>query len=780
MLGIKQCNTRTDVFTTIAIALIVALVGQGTSAHGQSKSSHGHAQKRVEPPVFEIGPIAGLTTEWHLTPAETAIPLGTVVFFRQPTPQNANVTWQGAIEFKRDADSSTAICPLVNTGQVVVQAVVSVPSGVGDQGPIFLNSSTSRAVLNVMDVAVDQITVLPLDVYADPVEIDESLPQDELNNQTMSYFFPISKSIAQLTQVGPNQYRTSVARELTFTAQTKPAGFESLMEWRRDGEAFGFGRTVVHKTVATPGTFTFTVGPDSQPETIEIDTYSVTVTSHTSFVDVIPQGEPVTFTAVTNPPGYESEITWLSSTKYGAGSPVLGNGPSFTTQFNNTVGPDGFQWLGVRADNSAFVQDQMLGACCLEDGRCIETSELLCMSIPGEYLGVDTKCDPTGACCKEDGSCVVTTQECCDNVNGDYQGDDTDCDPTGACCKEDGSCVVTTEECCDNVNGEYQGDGTDCDPRNPCATCQPTSPFTPVSCGGPVDCPAVALPFSQGTASTEFNPNKLCITGAGGLNISGRSLGAVLTSLPNSTEMTIFTTAPAMDVVSGGVVTSIPVPGTSIFCAGADCKISGDVALATAFAVTDTHINALSALALSSFPLPTGTIPVSAAGIGTCGGGNVNFQLCVETTGPTIECVLGGVQSSFPIPAPIVAPPLSWTNGPTAGVLVFTNTTAIRISGGVQTTFALPGNFTGFIPAAGGVTVMTTGGNLFVGLANGVTIVPFAQCDTPGGGSIAMNIAPCSSSIAAVSAGWMPAGVCCTPSEIQTVQGGPFGLCTGP
>ena len=31
---------------------------------------------------------------------------------------------------------------------------------------------------------------------------------------------------------------------------------------------------------------------------IQIDTYSVTITSHTSFLDIIPEGQPVTFTAV--------------------------------------------------------------------------------------------------------------------------------------------------------------------------------------------------------------------------------------------------------------------------------------------------------------------------------------------------------------------------------------------------------------------------------------------------------------------------------------------------
>ena len=46
---------------------------------------------------------------------------------------------------------------------------------------------------------------------------------------------------------------------------------------------------------------------------IDVETYSVSITSHLSNVDFIPEGEPITFEAVTNPPGYEDEIVWLST-----------------------------------------------------------------------------------------------------------------------------------------------------------------------------------------------------------------------------------------------------------------------------------------------------------------------------------------------------------------------------------------------------------------------------------------------------------------------------------
>ena len=72
--------------------------------------------------------------------------------------------------------------------------------------------------------------------------------------------------------------------------------------------------------------------------------------------------ETVTLTARTIPAGFEEEITWLASTKYGRCEPIMGQGPTFTVRFDETWGgsADGvpFQWLGVRADHAAFNQDR--------------------------------------------------------------------------------------------------------------------------------------------------------------------------------------------------------------------------------------------------------------------------------------------------------------------------------------------------------------------------------------------------------------------------------------
>lgn len=295
-----------------------------------------------------LGPVSGLTTTWHRAPGSTAAPLGATLQFKVKglTP-SSSVGWSGATEIERGATYAVAENVLAQVGPHTVEVVVNAGA------PGEWRVASQLDVVDAPDITCTASVSVP------PLLADET----SSNETTMESFFPISKSVAQLTQVGSNQYRTSVARELTFTAQTQPAGFEPLMEWSRDGQVLGLGQTLADQVIDSPGSYTFEVGSVAQPEAIQIDTYGVTITSHASFVDIIPGGEPVTFTAVTDPPGYEADITWLSSTLYGTGSPVLGSGPSFTVQFDDTAGTTGFIWLGVRADNAAFVEDITLRCC---------------------------------------------------------------------------------------------------------------------------------------------------------------------------------------------------------------------------------------------------------------------------------------------------------------------------------------------------------------------------------------------------------------------------------
>ncbi|NNF44231.1 MAG: hypothetical protein HKN62_14540, partial [Phycisphaerales bacterium] len=113
---------------------------------------------------------------------------------------------------------------------------------------------------------------------------------------------------------------------------------------------------------------------------------------------------------------------------------------------------------------------KLTGACCLNDGTCVETTDAGCAGI---YQGDGTdclsvSCPQPGACCLVDGSCVLSIEVGGGDCAGTYQGDDTTCggvscpQPPGACCFDDGSCTSVTEEDCVAAGGAFQGDGIAC------------------------------------------------------------------------------------------------------------------------------------------------------------------------------------------------------------------------------------------------------------------------------------------------------------------------------
>lgn len=339
---------------TVCFAAAIAAVFVGFSSNGLAQKTPSPASgdgTSIGPPVsldfkdhaLYIGPVEGLTTGWHWAPPQTPIPLGITVRFKQSAPPDATVLWTGAKELSRDETGSIAECPLTSTGEQVVRAQVSRPNG---------QNWRNRAILDVVDISIEDIHVGSIAAWVEPVELDEN----STNEETMYYFFR-SEAISTLRDLGDGHYRTSVRRRVQMSVEVDPPAFAPLIEWRIDGEAWRLGGSI-GRSFNEAAVHSVSAGPPDNAQEIEVETYAVTITSHTGGVDVVPEGEPITFEAVTDPPGYEQEITWLSSTKYGTAVPVLGEGPTFTVQFDDTWGSDGFQWLGVRADNTVLNQDQ--------------------------------------------------------------------------------------------------------------------------------------------------------------------------------------------------------------------------------------------------------------------------------------------------------------------------------------------------------------------------------------------------------------------------------------
>lgn len=319
-------------------------------------------------PRLYFEPIAGLTTTRHLAPGETAIPLGTVLELFLEVPGDAQVSFSGATVTSRNSEGIKATCLLDQVGPVLVAAISEMSDG---------TRHMSACRLDVVAIAIGDISATVTTPTVARFDLDESAT----NADTMSAYF--GESIAGLVETttqlsgavaldggrrrpGPasatRRFRTSTFRRINFHAEVSPLAFAPLMEWRIDGLGAALGAEK-KETFTSVGAHTVSVGPTDRPIGAMIDTYSVSIVSHDSGHDILPEGEWITFEAVTDPPGFEGEINWVSSTKYGIATPVVGQGPTFTALFDDTFGPhdktgEPFQWLGVRADNALFGQDQ--------------------------------------------------------------------------------------------------------------------------------------------------------------------------------------------------------------------------------------------------------------------------------------------------------------------------------------------------------------------------------------------------------------------------------------
>jgi hypothetical protein len=307
-------------------------------------------------PRVRMGPIPEWTIGWHEAPQRTAIPAGTLVLFRQDAPPGSTIEWLGAEETIRDGGGSTAQCLMAPPGFYEVRVTVRPPSGI---------ETVHVAQFDAVDFQANNLQVGAVELSVDPLGIDEG----SSNEDTMRGFF--GASIAKLTQLGPDHYRTSVDKRVHLVVSVDPPAFAPIIEWRVDGVAQFLGADVTSLLRYT-GSHRIAVGPPGVERAATLEQYRVTITSHRSNVDRLPEGQEVTFEAETNPPGLEGEITWLSSTKNWTGRPILGTGPRFTVRFDNTW-ENGFQWLGVKADNDPFNQDQKEEIRCANCRRLVST-----------------------------------------------------------------------------------------------------------------------------------------------------------------------------------------------------------------------------------------------------------------------------------------------------------------------------------------------------------------------------------------------------------------------
>lgn len=329
-------RTLRRVLRASSVLVLLALVPRLATAQSVTRPAGEPANQRLE-----LGPVPGWTTDWHPAPAATGLPLGATVRLRVRGLGLAVPTWRGATEVERLTGGSVAERLLNAEGPIEI----AVAWADRDGRPI-----EEAIAVEVIDLDGAALQVTDVRLAADGLVLDDP----DLNAATMRYYFQPS-SIAALTEIAPGHYRTSISRWLDLSAEVEPAAFAPLVEWRLDGTVQRHLGSEIGLRVFTAGSHVLAAGPPAGSGSARLDSYLVHITSPERGAEIA-DGESVTFSAVTEPPGYEDDITWLASTKYGRSDPVTGRGPTFTTRFENTRTVAG-HWLGVKADYATLGSD---------------------------------------------------------------------------------------------------------------------------------------------------------------------------------------------------------------------------------------------------------------------------------------------------------------------------------------------------------------------------------------------------------------------------------------
>ena len=332
-------------FHTAALSLLAlssAIWSQGIGGPSSDELLPGQAQ-------LLLGPVPGVTTTWHAAPDATQVPSGTALTFRVLHGAGTLVSWTGAEVVVTTGSASTAACTPPAGSRTCVRAELTAPDG---------TTGAFECWLEPVDARRPEVVGVEASVQ-EPV-----LGPQPTNAQTMAAYF--GGSIAALVPTGPDAWRTSVRRDVTFEAEVVPAGMAPLVEWRID-DAAHLGPAVTKK-YKLPGVHHLEVGPPGPTgagRRLELETYRTEITSHTTREDRAAIGQRVTFTARTTPPGYEREVVWVASTKWGTALPATGTGATFTTVFEDVHAPAGtvgkIAWYGARGSDAKFGVDEHTG-----------------------------------------------------------------------------------------------------------------------------------------------------------------------------------------------------------------------------------------------------------------------------------------------------------------------------------------------------------------------------------------------------------------------------------
>jgi hypothetical protein len=167
---------------------------------------------------------------------------------------------------------------------------------------------------------------------------------------------PAERMSIRMTDPTPDVVVKSAGKALTCHAATVPPGYEDVIEWTGGGDPeLGWGATF-STAYSNKGRYTLQAGRDASQY---IDVYEIaSIRRDSRYGDLIWNGFPITFTARTDPMGYENYVTWTVDTMgnmHTKAEPSYWVGGAFTTTFS-PMDKSGTLWAQVYADNVPSLQ----------------------------------------------------------------------------------------------------------------------------------------------------------------------------------------------------------------------------------------------------------------------------------------------------------------------------------------------------------------------------------------------------------------------------------------
>gem|GEM_PF-3981031 len=348
----------------VRAGLVVALTGAGWAAEpasAQGAPGPGIEDSRTQNDGFNsprgggslhlmYGPVEGFTTKAYTAPTHLVAPIGSVIPLRlEGAGPDEIVVWSGDAGVTESAIGAT--CLVSSLSNINVSAFVP---------------ATGKTYTCVIEPAYFLSRSRTLNVRVEPAPT--GLDSARTNAERVAVYKQ-APSISTLSSLPDGSFALSRNGSLNAIATTRvfslprrrfldASALAPLIEWRIDETPVGVGEHMF----TIPGRHTVSVGPPSRATTLDLTVYSVDIHGPGVSDGSIPIDTPITYTATTTPPGFEDQVTWLASTKFGSAEPALGHGASFTTTFHDALGiVDGSitrgSWVGIRADNLALGSD---------------------------------------------------------------------------------------------------------------------------------------------------------------------------------------------------------------------------------------------------------------------------------------------------------------------------------------------------------------------------------------------------------------------------------------